>query len=210
MQASRDEAMMAEVDALPVFEFRAADNDPPAPIVPAAPDTAADPAPVALPATLTGDLPAPLVVDWPPDGERQIVALRIVAPSEERLSGRAVRLAITACGFVHGRFGIYHQPDVEGRALLSVASLVKPGILDPINMDFQRLPGISLFTVLPGPLPPPDAFDRLLDVARELSQRLPARLQDEQGEPLDSERVEALRASMQRLSRPGWQAEPAA
>ena len=152
---------------------------------------------------------APLI-EWPPDGQRQIVALRIVAASEERLSGRAVRLAITACGFVHGRFGIFHQPDADGRALLSVASLSKPGVLDPINMDFQRLAGISLFTVLPGPLPPAAALDHLIDIARELSQRLPARLQDEHGRPLDADRLEDLRDSMQRLSRQGIHAEPAA
>jgi FtsZ-interacting cell division protein ZipA len=154
--------------------------------------------------------PAPLLVDWPPDGERHIVALRIVPASEERLSGRAVRLAITACGFVHGRFGIFHQPDADGRALLSVASLSKPGILDPINMDFQRLTGISLFTVLPGPLAPADALDHLVGIARELSLRLPARVQDEQGQPLDADRLEDLRGAMQRLSHSGLHAEPAA
>jgi FtsZ-interacting cell division protein ZipA len=146
------------------------------------------------------------MVDWPPDGARHIVALRIVAASEERLSGRAVRLAITACGFVHGRYGIYHQPDCDGRALLSVASLSKPGVLDPINIDFQRLQGLSLFTVLPGPLPPAAALDHLIDTARELSQRLPARLQDEQGQPLNAERLEDLRDSMQSLSIQGLSA----
>jgi cell division protein ZipA len=142
----------------------------------------------------------PAVPDWPPEGERHIVALRIVAAANERLSGRAVRLAITACGFVHGRFGIYHQADGEGRALLSVASLAKPGVLDPINMDFQRLSGINLFTVLPGPLSPGAALDHLLDTARELSQRLPARVQDETGHPLDAERLEDLRERMQNLA----------
>jgi FtsZ-interacting cell division protein ZipA len=154
--------------------------------------------------------PTSLMVDWPPDGARHILALRIVAATPERFSGRAVRLAITACGFVHGRFGIYHQPDREGRALLSVASLSKPGILDPVNMDFQRLTGISLFTVLPGPLPPAAALDHLIDTARELSQRLPARVQDEQGQPLDAERLEELRDRMQNLSGPEFHAEPAA
>jgi len=159
--------------------------------------------------------PTPPVVDWPPDGERHILALRIVAGSGDRLSGRAVRLAITACGFVHGRFGIYHQPDAQGRALLSIASLSKPGILDPINLDFQRLSGISLFAVLPGPLPPAAALDRLIDTARDLSQRLSARLQDERGQPLDARRLEELRESVQCLalqhpSRPGLHAEPAA
>jgi FtsZ-interacting cell division protein ZipA len=101
---------------------------------------------------------------------------------------------------VHGRFGIYHQADGEGRALLSVASLAKPGVLDPINMDFQRLSGINLFTVLPGPLSPGAALDHLLDTARELSQRLPARVQDETGHPLDAERLEDLRERMQNLA----------
>ena len=142
----------------------------------------------------------PVVLDWPPEGARHIVALRIVPAANERLSGRAVRLAITACGFVHGRFGIYHQPDGEGRALLSVASLSKPGVLDPINLDFQRLSGINLFTVLPGPLAPCAALDHLLDTARELSRRLPARVQDETGHPLDAERLEDLRERMQNLA----------
>ncbi len=141
-----------------------------------------------------------MVLDWPPEGERHIVALRIVPAANERLSGRAVRLAITACGFVHGRFGIYHQADEDGRALLSVASLSKPGVLDPVNMDFQRLAGINLFTVLPGPLSPGAALDHLLDTARELSQRLPARVQDETGHPLDAERLEDLRERMQNLA----------
>lgn len=208
MQALHAESILADGDALHMFE-----TQPPAPV-------AADPSPSAggLAAAAAGsaiivpsqDAAPPLIVDWPPEGERHIIALRLVSASAERLSGRTVRLAITACGFVHGRFGIYHQPDGDGRALLSIASLSKPGILDPVNMDFQRLTGINLFTVLPGPLPPAAALDHLIDTARELSQRLPARLQDENGRPLDAERVEDLRDRMQTLSASGFHAEPAA
>ena len=160
----------------------------------------ASPSAVSTTASTAEAAARPATLDWPPEGERHIVALRIVPAANERLSGRAVRLAITACGFVHGRFGIYHQADGEGRALLSVASLAKPGVLDPINMDFQRLSGINLFTVLPGPLSPGAALDHLLDTARELSQRLPARVQDETGHPLDAERLEDLRERMQNLA----------
>jgi FtsZ-interacting cell division protein ZipA len=212
MEAIRDESMMAEVDALPVFEYHPSRDAATEPAVPASATLEpGQPEPVAdEPSLLPPTQDAAPMVDWPPDGQRQIVALRIVAAADERLSGRAVRLAITACGFVHGRFGIFHQPDADGRALLSVASLSKPGVLDPVNMDFQRLAGISLFAVLPGPLPPAATLDHLIEVARELSQRLPARLQDEQGQPLDADRLEDLRDSMQRLSRPGMHAEPAA
>jgi FtsZ-interacting cell division protein ZipA len=176
----------------------------------ATPPVTAAPAGATLAASPPPGAPPQIVVDWPPEGERHIIALRIVPASNERLSGRDVRLAITACGFVHGRFGIYHQPDGEGRALLSIASLNKPGILDPVNMDFQRLSGINLFTVLPGPLAPGAALDHLLEIARELSQRLPARVQDESGHPLDAARLEDLRERMQSLSGPDLHAHPAA
>jgi FtsZ-interacting cell division protein ZipA len=202
----------AAVDALPVFDFRdsaAQMSAPPAGEASAEPPALEPPPPEAdTVVDNAGESEAgnaALVIDWPPDGERHIVSLRIVSGPQQRLSGRAVRLAITASGFVHGRFGIYHQPGLDGRSLLSVASLNKPGILDPANLDFQRLTGISLFTVLPGPLPPTAALDHLLHTARDLSERLQAQLQDEHGQVLDAERLESLRESMQRLS-----AEPAA
>jgi len=139
----------------------------------------------------------PLRVQWPDERARRIFAVRIVAPSGERLSGRAVRQALGACGFVHGPYRIYHQPGSDGRALLSCANLTKPGDFDPLTLDFQRLTGLSMFCVLPGPLPPATALEHLLETADELAQRLRAELTDERGAPLDAARVAALRAAAQ-------------
>ena len=194
---------------------------PPIPEAPAAPTVEVTAEPEAVPnfavaaaqsAILVPEKPPPppLLVEWPPDGERHIVSLRIVSPSGERLSGRAVRLALGACGFMHGPYGIYHQPDSRGRALVSIANLSKPGVLDPVNIDFQRLTGLNLFTVLPGALPAAAALDHLLETARELSQRLTGRVQDEHGQPLDRARLEDLRDRVQTLSASGFRAEPAA
>ena len=133
-----------------------------------------------------------VTVEWPPEEQRSIVSVRIVSTSEQRLSGRATRQALAACGFVHGRYRIFHQPDAQGHALLSCASLNKPGVFDPSSMDYQRYSGLSLFTVLPGPLSPPEAVDRLLHTALDLSERLHARLQDEEGQTLDQARIAAL------------------
>jgi cell division protein ZipA len=154
---------------------------------------------------LPGEQPRPPVVDWPPESERHILSLRIAALGHERLSGRVVRLALGACGFEHGRFGIFHQPGADGRALLSAANLSKPGIFDLPNMDFQRFSGLSLFAVLPGPLPPAAALDHLLDTAQDLAERLRARLQDEQGLALGAAQLETLRRTVQDLT----QAAPA-
>ncbi len=153
---------------------------------------------------------AALVVDWPPEAQRHIISLRLVPSVGERLSGRAVRQALAACGFVHGPLAIFHQPAADGRALLSAANLSHPGTFDPLTMDFQRFAGVSLFAVTPGPLPPAATLSQLLETARELTERLQVRLQDEQGLPLDAARLEALKRTVQQLPAHTMRAEPAA
>ena len=136
---------------------------------------------------------APPVVEWPPDEQRRIVALRLVAPQPQRFPGRSLRQALAAEGFVLGRFAIFHKPDEARRAVLSAASLNRPGTFDADTMDSQHYGGLSLFAVLPGPKPPPQAFDELVFTARSLNERLQGVLQDEQGGPLTPSRIATLR-----------------
>jgi cell division protein ZipA len=143
-------------------------------------------------------LPAgtPLVVDWPAAEERRILALRLVAPQRERFPGRSLRQALAAEGFLLGQFAIFHKPDDERRAVLSAASLTRPGTFDMDTMDSQHYGGLSLFAVLPGPKPARQAFDELVFAARNLNERLHGVLQDEQGTPLTPARVEQLREQL--------------
>lgn len=136
------------------------------------------------------------VVDWPPDDQRKVVALRLAATPPERFAGRALRLALASEGFVLGKFQIFHKPDESGRAVLSAANLSKPGTFDIGTMDSQRYAGLSLFTVLPGPRPPLKAFEDLLATARNLNERLNGALQDERGGPLTPTRITSLRDSL--------------
>ena len=136
---------------------------------------------------------APMVVDWPAENERHILALRLVAPQPERFAGRSLRQALAAEGFLLGQFAIFHKPDDEHRAVLSAASLTRPGTFDIETMDSQHYGGLSLFAVLPGPKPPRQAFDELVFAARNLNERLQGVLQDEQGTPLTPARIAQLR-----------------
>jgi FtsZ-interacting cell division protein ZipA len=147
--------------------------------------TAADVTPVVEP-----------IVEWPPDDQRRVIALRLVSSPTERLAGRALRLALASEGFVLGKFQIFHKPDDQGRAVLSAANLSKPGTFDIETMDVQRFGGLSLFVVLPGPKPPLKAFDELLATARNLNERLQGALQDERGGPLTPTRIATLRESL--------------
>jgi cell division protein ZipA len=139
---------------------------------------------------------APLLVDWPAEHERHILALRLVAPQRERFAGRSLRQALAAEGFLLGQFAIFHKPDDERRAVLSAASLTRPGTFDMDTMDSQHYGGLSLFAVLPGPKPARQAFDELVFAARNLNERLHGVLQDEQGTPLTPARVEQLREQL--------------
>jgi cell division protein ZipA len=140
--------------------------------------------------------PGEPLVEWPPEESRRVLALRLIAPQPERFPGRTLRLALAAEGFVFGKFSIFHKPDATNRAMVSVASLSRPGSFDPALMDSQRYSGLSLFTVLPGPREPQQAFEELLAAARNLNERLAGALQDERGGPLTPMRVASLRDSL--------------
>jgi cell division protein ZipA len=143
-----------------------------------------------------GGAPPEPIVDWPAEESRRILALRLVAPQPERFPGRALRLALAAEGFLLGKFSIFHKPDDANRAVLSAASLTRPGSFDLATMDSQRYGGLSLFAVLPGPKPSQQAFEELLATARNLNERLEGQLQDERGGPLTPLRVAAIRDSL--------------
>lgn len=172
-----------------------------APSVPALAEADSRPAAAAAPALppeVLPELPAspPPVVDWPPDEERRILALRLVAPLPERFAGRSLRQALAAEGFVLGQFAIFHKPDQARRAVLSAASLTRPGTFDMQTMDSQHYGGLSLFAVLPGPKSPPQAFEELVFTARNLNERLHGVLQDERGSPLTPTRIAQLREQL--------------
>jgi FtsZ-interacting cell division protein ZipA len=136
------------------------------------------------------------VVEWPPEDARRILSLRILAVGE-RFGGRALRQALVAEGFMHGKLSIYHKAGSDdARAIVAAASLTQPGSFDLATMDTQRYGGLHLFAVLPGPLPPPQAFEELLSSARNLNERLQGALQDERGEALSAARIAAIREEL--------------
>jgi len=196
MEAEEPETVEAETadDRGPEQAWAASPATEPLAATEAAP---ADAAPV-LPQEVLPELPAPPppLVDWPPDEERRILAVRLVAPLAERFAGRSLRQALAAEGFVLGQFAIFHKPDEERRAVLSAASLTRPGTFDMQTMDSQHYGGLSLFAVLPGPKSPPQAFEELVFTARNLNERLHGVLQDERGTPLTAARIAQLREQL--------------
>ncbi len=125
----------------------------------------------------------------------KVVTLRMVAGNRGSMAGDDLVLALREAGMRHGKFGIFHhyRDADEARIIFSAASLVEPGSFDLANLNEQRLPGISLFLVLPGPIDGAEAFDAMMTTARELAAALNAELLDESGSTLSIQRERYLR-----------------
>ncbi len=142
-----------------------------------------------------------LVVQWPADDQRSIVALRVEARGSARIGGRTLRQALLGEGFVFGKFDIFHLPLADGRVIISAASLTKPGGFALATMDAQTFLGLNLFAVLPGALAAEEALERLIASGRLLAQRLDADLLDDQGRPLSESLLTDMRARLAATSR---------
>lgn len=125
----------------------------------------------------------------------KIVTLRLVAKHHGAFAGDELALTLRGIGMRHGKFGIFHryEGDDENRVIFSAASLVEPGSFDLANLKAQRIPGISLFMVLPGPLEGAQAYDLMVTAGRALSKSLNAELLDESGSTFSIQRERYLR-----------------
>lgn len=126
---------------------------------------------------------------------QKIVTVRIVANDKSPFPGDQLVLSLRGIGMRHGRFGIFHRYDGndEDRVIFSAASLVEPGSFQLENIRDQKIPGISLFMVLPGPIDGAESFDLMMAAARTLTQSLGAELLDESGSSLSIQRERYLR-----------------
>jgi hypothetical protein len=149
-----------------------------------------------VPATVAAAHP-PVAIRWPPAQADRVLTLRVVKPAGETLHGRTLRIALEGAGLVSGPQKIFHRADVSGAVIVSAAHLVQPGVLDPAQMDATEYRGLSLFSVLPGPLPPVRMLEELVATARSVAHRLGAIVQDEKGADLDGPRLMALRQSLE-------------
>ncbi|HUR40553.1 MAG TPA: cell division protein ZipA C-terminal FtsZ-binding domain-containing protein [Verrucomicrobiae bacterium] len=148
-----------------------------------------DPAPAA-PSVAT----APRVPD-------KVIGLYIAEHEGTNILGPKIHAALADRGLRYGPRRVYHRYQGD-QPLFSVASLVKPGALDPQEAEGFATPGLSIFMVLPGPAHPVAAFQDMLDTARALARSLNAQLYDsEQRAPLTAERERILHQQVEDWAR---------
>lgn len=134
-----------------------------------------------------------------PEQVTKIVALRIARHDGTRIPGTMVLGALAAEGLEFGEHSIFHRyapapPGGGARPVLfSVANMVKPGVIDPARAGNEDFPGLTVFMMLPGPLPGSRLLSEMLAASRRLAAALDAELLDEHGSTLSRQTADHLR-----------------
>jgi len=150
-------------------------------------------------------LSKPRVVERPAeeDGEQEVIILNVMSRRGEGFQGAALLENVLSCGMRFGHMNIFHyyaDDKEEGNPIYSMANIVKPGTFDLNSMDSFKSPGVSFFLTLPlsdDNASAMDAFDNMLNTAKQLVNNLDGELKDENRSVMTGQTIEHCR---QRIS----------
>lgn len=118
--------------------------------------------------------------------EEKIVHLLIAQREGAVIDGALIHQALGEQRLQYGDRKIYHRLD-QGKAVFSVASLVKPGTLDPAEQASLATPGLTVFMVLPGPTRPRLALQDMIATTRALAEQLDGEVFDASRQPFNTD-----------------------
>ncbi|MBU1191365.1 MAG: cell division protein ZipA [Gammaproteobacteria bacterium] len=140
-----------------------------------------------------------------PVAEDKVVALYLVAQSQQVFSGADVDAALREVGLQYDDelhiYNRYPNGADSGTSVFGVANLVEPGTLELAAMAETGTPGLTLFLQLPGPLRPLQAFDLFATTAQQLATRLNGELRDKTRSTLSRQTLDHLRDDIQQFER---------
>lgn len=109
--------------------------------------------------------------------EEQLIHLLIAEREGTAIFGPKIHQALASQNLQYGDRKIYHRM-TNGEAVFSIASLIKPGTLDPAEQSQFSTPGLTVFMVLPNGARPLEAVRDLIATARALAEQLNAEVFD--------------------------------
>lgn len=151
--------------------------------------------PPPVPPTIAAAPAAPATRPAAPADEAEgiIIVLFVAEREATAINGRRLHAALQTQGLEFGARKIYHRMR-NGKSQFSIASIIKPGELDPAQADHFTSPGLTAFMTLPGPDQPVSALEDLLTTCDRLAGALNAEVYDQQREALTEDARRLLRA----------------
>ena len=151
------------------------------------------------------DFSPTVMVEDVPVAEQALVIQLVVLPKEGgSLPGTALLDAFTTLNLEYGDMGIFHcyeRHDGIEIQQFHVANILEPGTFPVGSMAEFESTGIILFFQTSDVANPDEAFENMLNVARELSQRLDARLVDAGMNELMPDKIMRIQSQLANLSR---------
>jgi len=131
--------------------------------------------------------------------DQGVIVMHLVAGEGQSFRGQAVLKALQVHKMRFGEFNIYHRiADDEGQpeSVFSIANMVKPGTLSPVELPQTKLPGLTFFLRLPAIGGDLRAFDDMLHVAQQMAAVLDGTLNDEQFGLMTDATINSLRIGL--------------
>lgn len=151
------------------------------------------------------DFSPTVMVEDVPVAEQALVIQLVVLPKEGgSLLGTALLDAFTTLNLEFGDMGIFHcyeRHDGVEIQQFHVANILEPGTFPVGSMAEFESTGIILFFQTSDVANPGEAFENMLNVARELSQRLDASLVDAEMNELMPDKIMSIESQLANLSR---------
>ncbi|MEM7252099.1 MAG: cell division protein ZipA C-terminal FtsZ-binding domain-containing protein [Pseudomonadota bacterium] len=139
-----------------------------------------------------GDVALPVSGD-----DQMLIVLNVMATGQHRFSGPRVLDTLERSGLEFGAMNLFHylggRNEGDRDVIFSVANAVEPGTLAPTQLHASSTPGLTLILQLPGPLPDITAFERMLDVGKNVAYALGGQLCDDKRSALTAQGVQLLR-----------------
>ncbi|MGA9851610.1 MAG: cell division protein ZipA C-terminal FtsZ-binding domain-containing protein [Gammaproteobacteria bacterium] len=130
-----------------------------------------------------------------PKRKQLILALHVTCREQMGFAGADVLSALQASDLHYGQYQVFHRliKDTTDQSVFSVANMVEPGVLEPESLPQVRIPGLTLFLLLPGPQDGVAACADMLATARGLARQLNGEVLDERHTPLTLEGAQQIR-----------------
>jgi len=126
----------------------------------------------------------------------EVLVVNVMASHGRKFAGDDLMHVLITSGLKFGDMNIFHQRlgnQPKGPVIFSVANMLNPGTFDLNNMESFRTVGVSLFLALPTAINNLDAFEKMLDVARQLCDALGGELKDDNRNGMTAQTIEHYR-----------------
>lgn len=135
--------------------------------------------------------------DRQPVTQESVLVLSVIGQNDRQFNGSSLFKAAEAAGFDFDEQKIFHlypsTDDEKKIPLFSMANILEPGTFNENKKATFRTPGVILFLQLPGPWEGAAAFERMVNTANTLADRLGGKVCDERRTLLSRQRLESMR-----------------